>query len=101
MQKANKAIIEKIYKGIPIGIAAFLPHRALVLDYLYLLWLAMQTSSVREEDVLKCCYKMLTYGFKLGPRNSPTIFLPEIDFLLSFGNAKPEANLSHNSRNLI
>ena len=94
-------MLEKIAKGIPISIVTFLPHQSLVVDYLYVLWLSMQTSSVREEDVLKCCYKMLTYGFKLGPRNSPTIFLPEIDFLLTFGIVKPEANLSNNSRNLI
>jgi hypothetical protein len=61
----------------------------------------MQTSSTREEDVLKCVYKMLTYGVKLGNRFSPYVFVPEFDQLLTFGLSKPEVALCNTSRSLM
>lgn len=44
---------------------------------------------------------MLTYGFKLAPRNSPHLFTPEFDQFLTFGNRKPEIILSSTTRNLM
>jgi hypothetical protein len=61
----------------------------MIKEYLYLLWLTLQTSSTREEDVLRCVYKMLTYGFKLAHRGAQFLFTPEIDQLLTFGANKP------------
>lgn len=68
---------------------------------MYLWWLTMQTSSTKEEDVLRCVYKMLTYGVKLGPRGGQFIFSPEIDQLLTFGHRKPEVALSSATRTLM
>lgn len=61
----------------------------------------MQTSSTKEEDVLRCVYKMLTYGIKLGSRGGQHIFNPEIDLLLTYGSKKPEVALSSTTRNLM
>jgi hypothetical protein len=61
----------------------------------------MQTSSVREEDILKCVYKLLSYGIKLGPRNAPNLFSPEIDVLMTFGGNKAEITMSNSSRMLM
>jgi hypothetical protein len=70
------ALLEKIHKGIPTNLFIFISTKSLVLEYLYAFWLTMQTSSIREEDVLKCVYKLLSYGFKLAGRNSQHIFAP-------------------------
>lgn len=101
MKKSNLALLEKIIKGIPTNLVSFISSRAFLQDYLYAFWLTMQTSSVREEDILKCVYKLLSYGLKLAPRNAQTIFSPELDLLLSFGGNKPEIGLSNSSRILM
>lgn len=63
----------------------------------------MQTGSAKEEDVLRCVYKMLTYGIKFNQRGgqAQAIFNPEFDQLLAFGERKPEVALSSTTRNLM
>jgi hypothetical protein len=95
------ALLEKITKGIPTSLAAFISTRSLVLEYLFAFWVSMQTSSVREEDVLKCVYKLLSYGIKLSSRNSQYLFSPEFDVLLAFGGKKADITLSNSSRTLM
>lgn len=61
----------------------------------------MQTGSTKEEDILRCVYKMLTYGFKLGPRGSPHIFTPKIEQFLTYAGHRPEVALSSATRTLM
>jgi hypothetical protein len=79
----------------------FISTKSLVIEYLYAFWLTMQTSSIREEDVLKCVYKLLSYGVKLAGRNSQHLFSPELDVLLAFGGNKAEISMSNASKQLM
>jgi hypothetical protein len=99
--KNNRALVDKILKDIPSYIRVFVSSGILVREMLPLFWLSMQTSSTREEDVLRCVYKMLTYGIKLAPRGSPHIFSPDFEQLLTFGGKRPEVLLSSITRNLM
>ena len=49
----------------------------------------MQTNSNREDEILKCVYKMLVYKFKLAAFHSEHLFQPELDTILTFGPKKP------------
>ena len=97
----NKALLEKVVKDIPPYLKVFISQDVLVCELLFLFWVTMQTGSTREEDVLRCVYKMITYGIKLASRGSPHIFTPEFDQLLTFGVTKPEISLSMTTRTLM
>lgn len=96
----NRGVVERVMKGLPTSLLPFISSRKLLEEYLHLFWLTMQTSSTREQDVLKCVYKMLTYGIKLANRNSAHLFVPEFEQLLTYAS-KPEITLSNTSRNLM
>lgn len=89
MQKSNKAILERVIKCIPANLITFISNKSLTLEYLHIFWLTMQTSSIREEDILRAVYKLITYGIKLSGRNSANQFNPEFDVLLTFGLNRP------------
>lgn len=73
----------------------------IIREYLYVLYYSVQTASPKDNDILECVSKMITYGIELAPRNAPYLFKPEFDALLVFGDKKLEIIYSNVSRTYI